>query len=245
MQYLTDGVNSLGILITPQQRAAFQRYYEELVVWNEKFNLTAITGYEQVQVRHFLDSLSCLMPQEIRSALQSPGASAIDVGTGAGFPGIPLKLVCGPARLTLLEATAKKVTFLEHLVSTLRLSGVVAIHDRAEHLGHDPMHREAYDLAFARAVADLPVLVEYALPFCSVGGYFVAMKGESGPGEAWNANHAISLLGGELKSVIPVHLPHLPENRTLVIIQKVSPSPGSYPRRPGMPAKRPLLNTRT
>jgi 16S rRNA (guanine527-N7)-methyltransferase len=245
MEYLTDGANNLGICVTPQQRAAFQLYYEELVVWNEKFNLTAITGYEQVQVRHFLDSLSCLTAKEVRTVLANPSSSVIDIGTGAGFPGIPLKIVYGPGHLTLLEATGKKVSFLVHLVDTLGLKGVLAVHDRAERLAHDEAHREVYDLALARAVADLPVLVEYALPFCKIGGYFVAMKGESGSAEAWSAGHATSVLGGELRSVIPVHLPHLPENRTLIIIQKAGPTPPSYPRRPGMPSKRPLLDAQT
>ncbi|MFC2015566.1 16S rRNA (guanine(527)-N(7))-methyltransferase RsmG [Chloroflexota bacterium] len=229
----------------PRQYAAFRRYYEELVVWNEKFNLTAITGYEQVQVRHFLDSLSCLIADDIRATLARPNSSAIDVGTGAGFPGIPLRIVCGPSRLTLLEATGKKVSFLEHLVETLDLNGVRPIHSRAEQLAHEPSHRGAYDIAFARAVAELPVLVEYALPFCKIGGYFVAMKGESGNAEAWNAERATMLLGGELQSVIPVHLPHLPEDRSLIVIQKVGPTPVTYPRRPGIPSKRPLLNTTT
>lgn len=245
MKHLTDGVSSLGTHLTAYQRAAFQRYYEELVVWNDKFNLTAITGYEQVQVRHFLDSLSCLIAKEIHAVLGQPSASAIDIGSGAGFPGIPLKIARGPLHLTLLEATGKKVSFLEHLAEILGLKGVHAIHDRAERLAHDPAHREAYDVAYARAVADLPVLVEYALPFCKAGGYFVAMKGESGAGEAWNAEYATLLLGGELRSVIPVHLPHLPENRSLIVIQKVSPTPVAYPRRPGIPSKRPLLSSRT
>jgi 16S rRNA (guanine527-N7)-methyltransferase len=240
MQRLADGARALNLRLTAEQQAAFQLYYEELVAWNRKFNLTAITEYEQVQIRHFLDSLSCLLAGEVRQALSHAGARLIDVGSGAGFPGIPLKLVCPSARLTLLEATGKKVTFLEHMIGRLGLGGVTAIHARAEELAHDPAHREGYDLALARAVAELPVVAEYTLPFCKVGGWVVAQKGEAGAAEAWSAEKAIGLLGGELRRVVPVELPGLPEERSLVVLAKVSPTPASYPRRPGMPGKRPL-----
>ncbi len=240
MQLLVDNARALGLRLDPQQQDAFQRYYEELVTWNRAFNLTAITDYEQVQIRHFLDSMSCLLAEESRRALGRPAARVIDVGTGAGFPGIPLKLVCRSAHLTLLEATRKKVTFLEHIISTLGLRSVTAIHARAEELAHEPAHRQRYDLALARAVAELPVVVEYTLPFCKIGGWVVAQKGEAGAAEAWSAERAIRLLGGELRRVVPVELPGLPEDRSLVVIEKVSPTPDRYPRRPGIPGKRPL-----
>ena len=153
---------------------------------------------------------------------------------------MPLKIVCPGLRLTLLEATGKKVTFLEHVVEQLGLQRVTAIHARAEELAHDPAHREHYDLALARAVADLPVVVEYTLPFCKVGGWLVAQKGEAGAAEAWSAEAAIKLLGGELRRVVPVELPGLPEDRSLVVVEKVGPTPEKYPRRAGMPGKRPL-----
>jgi len=240
MQRLLDGAQALGLSLAPEQQASFQRYYEELIVWNEKFNLTAITDYEQVQIRHFLDSLSCLLAEEIRLALGRPDARAIDVGSGAGFPGIPLKLVCPSLHLTLLEATGKKVTFLDHVVGRLGLHRVVAVKARAEELARDPAHRGQYDVALVRAVADLPVVAEYALPFCKLGGWLVAQKGEAGAAEAWRAESSISLLGGELRRVMSVELAGLPEDRSLVIIEKVSPTPESYPRRPGLPRKRPL-----
>ena len=240
MQRLMVGVAALGLRLTPEQQAAFQLYYEELVAWNQKFNLTAITEYEQVQIRHFLDSLSCLLAEEARLALNRPNARVIDVGAGAGFPGIPLKLVCPGISLTLLEATGKKVTFLEHIVARLELRRVSAIKARAEELAYDPAHREQYDLALARSVAELAVVVEYTLPFCRIGGWVIAQKGEAGAAEAWNADRAITLLGGELRRVVPAELPGLPEDRSLVVIEKVSPTPGTYPRRPGMPTKRPL-----
>lgn len=241
MQRLVDGARALGLRLTAEQQAAFQVFFEELVAWNQKFNLTAITDYEQVQIRHFLDSLSCILAQELRLALGRPEPRIIDVGTGAGFPGVPLKLVCPAARLTLLEATGKKGTFLEHLVHRLALGGVTVINGRAEDVAHDLSHRQQYDVALARALADLPVVVEYTLPFCKVGGWVIAQKGKAGAAEAWNAQRAITLLGGELRRVIPVELSGLPEDRSLVVIEKVSPTPEAYPRRPGIPAKRPLL----
>jgi 16S rRNA (guanine527-N7)-methyltransferase len=242
MQRLIDGAKALGVRLTDRQLATFQLYYEDLVAWNQEFNLTAITEYEQVQIRHFLDSLSCLMAQEVQRVLNRPNAWVIDVGTGAGFPGIPLKLVLPNIHLTLLEATGKKVAFLEHLIDRMQLRRTAAIHARAEEHAHDPAHREAYDLALARAVAELPVVVEYTLPFCKVGGWVVAQKGEAGAAEAWTAGKAIRLLGGELRRVLPVELPGLPEDRSLVVIEKVSPTPARYPRRPGIPSKRPLAN---
>lgn len=240
MGKLIAGARFLGLGLTDNQIAGFQAYYEELVEWNQKFNLTAITEYEQVQIRHFADSLSVLLAEEARQALGRADPRVIDVGSGAGFPGIPLKLVCPRIRLTLLEATGKKVTFLEHLIARLGLRRITAIKARAEELGQDPDHRAGYDLALARAVADMAVVAEYTLPFCKPGGWLVAQKGEAGPAEAWAAEKAIRLLGGELRRVLPVELPGLPENRSLVIVEKVSPTPDLYPRRPGMPSKRPL-----
>jgi 16S rRNA (guanine527-N7)-methyltransferase len=240
MEQLIQGARALNLRLGEEQIAAFERYYRELVAWNRKFNLTAITDYEQVQIRHFLDSLSVLLSNRVRQVLARPDARAIDVGSGAGFPGIPLKLVCPGLRLTLLEATGKKVGFLEHIVGCLGLQRVTAVKARAEELAHDPAHRQAYDLVLARAVADLPILVEYTLPFCRVGGWLVAQKGEAGSAEAWAAEEAIHLLGGELSRIVPVELPGLPEDRTLVVVHKVGPTPQAYPRRPGVPAKRPL-----
>jgi len=242
MQRLLDGARALGLHLTSRQQAAFQLYYEELVAWNEKFNLTAITDYEQVQIRHFLDSLSCLQAAEARLALSQAHARAIDVGSGAGFPGIPLKLIYPATHLTLLEATGKKVTFLEHIIDRLEMRHIEAIKARAEELGHDPAHREQYHLAVIRAVANLPVAVEYALPFCKVGGWLIAQKGEAGAAEAWTAGKAIDLLGGALCRVVHLELPGLPEDRSLIIIEKVGHTPGLYPRRPGIPAKRPLVD---
>jgi 16S rRNA (guanine527-N7)-methyltransferase len=162
------------------------------------------------------------------------------VGSGAGFPGLPLKIYCTRLHLVLLEATAKKVGFLEHVVDHLGLEDVQPLWGRAEEVARDPAHREAYDLVVARAVADLSVLAEYTLPLCRPGGRIVAQKGGSAQEEAQSAAHALSLLGGRLRRVIPVELQGLAESRHLVVIDKVARTPERYPRRPGIPAKRPL-----
>jgi len=240
MEHLVAGAQALGLHLDAEQVVAFQAYSEELVAWNQKFNLTAITDDEGVQIRHFLDSLSVLAVPGVHEIVTQPGARAIDVGSGAGFPGIPLKLVCPGLRLTLLEATGKKVSFLEHLVAHLGLADVTAIKARAEELAHDPAHRERYDLVTARAVADVAVLAEYTLPFCRTGGLVVAHKGPAGEMEARAAAGAIKTLGGALRDVLQVALPGLPEGHTLVVVDKVGPTPRAYPRRPGVPAQRPL-----
>lgn len=238
MEQLARSLHHLGIALTESERALFRLYYQELVEWNRRFNLTAITDYEGVQVRHFADSLSCLLALP-RAALQA-GARLIDVGTGAGFPGLPLKILCPGLRLVLLEATRKKTEFLEHLVRRLGLQDVQVIWGRAEEIGQQPAHREQYDWAVARAVAELPTLVEYLLPLVRVGGAVLAQKGESGPAEAHSAEGAIQLLGGRLRRLAAVDLHGLAETRYLVLIDKVATTPDKYPRRPGVPAKHPL-----
>lgn len=241
MERLTLGAQKLlGLTLTPRQRQAFQDYYQELVAWNARFNLTAITDQEGVQVRHFLDSLSCLLA--LGNNVQEQ--SLIDIGSGAGFPGLPLKIVCPSLRLTLLEATGKKVGFLQHVVALLKLHDVTVIHARAEQIGQDPLHREAYDWVLARAVAAMPTLIEYLLPLCRLGGYCLAQKGERAAAEVSLAEPAILLLGGRLNRLLPVELPGLAETRHLVIIDKVARTPIKYPRRPGVPAKSPLCATK-
>jgi 16S rRNA (guanine527-N7)-methyltransferase len=245
MDRLRLGAQSLGLTLTDQQLATFQVYYQELVGWNKKFNLTAITEYDQVQVRHFVDSLSCLLalPRPLCGP-QGEALRCIDVGSGAGFPGLPLKIYCARLQLVLLEATAKKVGFLEHIVEHLGLKDVHPVWGRAEEVAHDPEHREAYDLVVARAVAELPVLAEYTLPLCRPGGRVVAQKGISAQEEAQSASRAFSLLGGRLRKVIPVELQGLAESRHLVVIDKVARTPDHYPRRAGIPSKRPIKRDR-
>lgn len=236
MEQLIAGARELGIALTAEQLARFELYYEHLVAWNSRVNLTAITDYHEVQVKHFLDSLTCLLALgEVK-----PGERLIDVGSGAGFPGLVLAIACPELEVTLLEATGKKAAFLKDVVSRLGLSEVRIVNARAEEAGRDPAHREAYDWAVARAVAALPELVEYLLPLCRVGGGCVAQKGSDIVGEIAMSATAIDILGGRLKRTILVQLPGLGELRTLVVISKVAPTPSAYPRRPGVPHKRPI-----
>ncbi len=241
MKLLSKGAHCLGLTLSPRCLKAFQTYYEELIAWNERFNLTAITDYEQVQIRHFLDSLSCLLSDEsLPTFLSRRSTRVIDVGAGAGFPGVPLKIMYPQFRLTLLEATGKKTTFLDHVIRKLELKEVTVVKARAEELGHDGRHRERYDVALARAVAELPILVEYALPFCRRGGILVAQKGVEAQAEVTAAQRALAILGGRLRRIVTVELPGLAHPRSLVVIEKVALTPEKYPRRPGVPGKRPL-----
>lgn len=250
MKKLELGARELGLRLSEAHLAAFQLYYEQLVEWNQRFNLTTVTGYDEVQLRHFLDSLSCLLAlpgwsQEVTGSrlpivCQPQPWQCLDVGAGAGFPGLPLKIVCPELRLTLLEATRKKVEFLLHIVSALGLRGVEVVWGRAESVGQNPHYRERYDVVLARAVAGLPVLSELTLPFCRIGGRLVAQKGPEAEQEVQDATVAIERLGGTVREVKEVALLGQRERRALVVVDKVSPTPSAYPRRPGMPAKRPL-----
>lgn len=221
-----------GVELTSNQVLQFETYFRELAAWNARTNLTSIVEYDDVVVKHFLDSLS-LTP------VVCDAKSLIDIGSGAGFPGLPLKIMRSDLRVTLLEATGKKVAFLNHIISTLDLSNILAIHARAEDLGRDPDHRERYDTAVARAVAELPTLAEYALPLVRVGGIFVAQKGVQVDAEVARAESAISALRGRLRETILVNLPGL-EPRHLVVIEKTAQTPREYPRRAGVPEKKPL-----
>ena len=245
MQQLADGAQELGIPLSEHQLDAFQVYYETLIDWNRRVNLTRITDYEAVQVKHFLDSLSCLPAIQRASGdsdrVSGAGPQAIDVGAGAGFPGVPLKIAEPSLRLTLLEATGKKAEFLRYLIGRLGLAEVRVIKARAEEAGQDPAHREGYDLALARALAGMDTLAELTLPLVRVGGLVIAQKGEDPTSEVEAAQKAIVTLGGQVKEIRPVAVPGLDSARHLVVLKKVSPTPPKYPRRPGMPAKRPIL----
>lgn len=238
MESLVAGTRELGFKLADSHLAAFKVCYRELVDWNRRFNLTAITDWDGVLVRHFLDSLSCL--KALPRAELTGGARVVDVGTGAGFPGLALKIVCPGMRLTLLEATRKKVTFLEHMVHELELKDVEVVHGRAEALGQDLPHREQYDWALARAVAEMPTLAEYLLPLVRVGGTALAQKGEGAAAEVHEAEAAIMTLGGQVRQLVPVELRGLAETRYLVVVDKVAATPAKYPRRSGMPRKSPL-----
>ncbi len=225
----------VGIRLTRAQLAALEKYEQILMEWNTRFNLTAIRSPQEVRTRHFLDSLTCLIAMR-----DTPADRVVDVGTGAGFPGIPLKIACPVMRLMLVESVGKKADFCRHVVDVLGLEGVDIVQERAEELGQSSSHREHYDWALGRAVAVMPVLAEYLLPLVRVGGRILAMKGASGPAEAQSAENALRLLGGHLRSLVPVALPGVAEERYLIIAEKIAATPQPYPRRVGIPAKRPL-----
>ena len=225
----------LSITLTPEQEAQFTRYAELLAAWNAHTNLTAITEPQAVQVRHFLDSLTIA-----QAVPMTPGLRIIDVGTGAGFPGLPLLIAFPHIHVTLLEATGKKVNFLDHVLEQLGLKGAQTVHARAEEAGQMPEHRAAYDLVLARAVARLPALVEYLLPLAKVGGKAIAMKGSTAAEEAHDAARAIDLLGGRFNRIDTFTLPGVEEVHHLVIIDKVANTPRTYPRKPGTPSRQPL-----
>jgi 16S rRNA (guanine527-N7)-methyltransferase len=224
-----------GITLSPTQIDQFARYQSLLLGWNQRINLTAIREPDEIQRRHFLDALSCA---KVTGDLN--GRSLIDVGTGAGFPGLPLKILFPALRLTLVESVTKKARFLEAVVAALELSDVTIIAERVEVLGQDTAHRGQYDWAAARAVAELRVLLEYLLPLCRLGGHVLAQKGESAAEEAANAKRALAALGGSLQPLVPIQLPRREAVHYLVVVEKTAVTPAQYPRRTGIPAKRPL-----
>lgn len=224
-----------GLALDRRQVEAFAWYAAELMEWNRRFNLTAVDEPAGIETKHFLDSLSCL-----RAMGPRPRGRLADVGSGAGFPGIPLKIALPELDVTLVEATGKKADFCRHVVEGLGLRRTRVLQARAEEAGRMPEHREAYDYAVARAVAALPTLVEYLVPLLKIKGTAIAQKGESGPAEAQAAEEGLRLLGGRVLQVIPVNLPRVAETRYLIVMEKVSATPDKYPRRPGMAARRPL-----
>lgn len=236
MNELAQSVQALlGIRLTQSQISSFNTYEYELLEWNERHNLTAIRDPEKVRIKHFLDSLTCLLV--LRDTQME---KIIDVGTGAGFPGLPLKIVCPSIHLTLAESVGKKADFCNHMVKKLGLTGVEVVQERAETLGQMPAYRERFNWAVARAVAELPVLVEYLLPLVQVGGMILAMKGETAPAEAHAADRAFRLLGGHLRRLVPISLPGVADQRFLVVVDKIAATPANYPRRAGIPSKCPL-----
>jgi 16S rRNA (guanine527-N7)-methyltransferase len=253
MELLREEARPFGLCLATEHLQTFQVYYRELSAWNRKFNLTTVTRYEDVQIKHFLDSLTCLLalpvpgtpsgqpvPDIIPLSSSETPLQCIDVGSGAGFPGLPVKILRPALQMTLIESSRKKVQFLRHLTATLGLTGVCVLCARAEEVGQDSLHRERYDVVLARAVAELSELAEYCLPLCRKGGTFLAQKGQDIEEELRKAETALRLLGGRLREVKTLRLPGLREARSLVIIDKVQSTPSRYPRRPGVPKRRPL-----
>jgi len=235
----------LPVQLNAVQLAAFETYAAELLSWNARFNLTAITDPKDIAIRHFLDSLSLLLvlPDDDQGAAHSK-RRMIDVGTGAGFPGVPLAIVRPRWSVTLLEATRKKIRFLEHLVAALKLQNVSIVTGRAEEVGHDRQYRGQYDIVVARGLATLPVLLEYCAPFCRPGGLIVAPKKGDITAEIAQGRRAAVALGAAIREVRPVTLPGLTDNRVVVVAEQRQPVSPIYPRAAGVLRKRPLGSTK-
>ncbi|WP_243355166.1 16S rRNA (guanine(527)-N(7))-methyltransferase RsmG [Bacillus litorisediminis] len=224
-----------GLSLTQTQINQFKLYYELLIDWNEKINLTAITERNEVYEKHFYDSISAAFYSPIENI-----QSLCDVGAGAGFPSIPLKICFPHLHVTIVDSLNKRISFLEELVSRLKLENVQLFHARAEEFGRQPEHREQYDAVTARAVARMSVLSELCLPLVKLDGLFIALKGSLG-NEEWTAGKkAVSILGGKLVDQVSFNLPYEEHKRTIYLIKKVKPTPKKYPRKPGMPNKQPL-----
>ena len=235
---LAEHAPQLGLTLTPHQLTQFAQYTELLQAGNRRVNLTSITDPEQVQVRHYLDSLTAVLAApQWRDEMR-----VVDIGAGAGFPGIPLKIAFPDIRLTLAESTGKKTAFLRELVSELALDDVEVLTVRAEDLGRTEGYRGQFDVALARGVASLPTLIEYALPLCKGHGHLLAWKGSDGPVQAKLSVKALNELGGKIAGTHSVNAlsPPLPPDRWIVSVEKVRRTPGRYPRRVGVPAKQPL-----
>lgn len=243
LSLLQEGCVQLGLSLTDYQLAQFALFYQELITWNEKFNLTGITDLAEVQTKHFLDSLVSLpLLAEVLDETLPPTRAlhCIDVGTGAGFPGIPLKIMAPRLKWTLMDGTGKKILFLQQLLEQLKLPDVSLVQGRAEELGRETRYRGQFDLVMARAVAPMNTLAEYLLPLTRMGGFVVVYKGASAAQEFTAARKAIDLLGGETLRMAPVKVPFLDEQRFLFLVKKVRPTPNLYPRGQGLARKKPL-----
>lgn len=242
MNILTQGAHNLGFTLTDRQIEQFQLYYDTLVDWNSRINLTAITEYEAVQARHFLDSLTVgtALLNESSTPVLPKGYKLADIGTGAGFPGVPMKIVWPHIHMMLSDSIGKKTTFLKEVVSVLGLSGIEIVTARVEEQGQDKAHRQRYDAVTARAVASLPVLCEYCLPLLKVGGIMLTPKKGDLSQELREAQVAARLLGGNVPRLHPFTLPGEEEERYVVAIHKVKPTPPGYPRRVGLAKTQPL-----
>ena len=233
---LAKAAAEYGISLSDRQMEQYNRYFELLVEWNEKINLTAITEPKEVAIKHMIDSITAYDEN-----LFKDGITVIDVGTGAGFPGLPLKIFCPEIKLTLMDSLNKRIKFLQTVVEELGLKDVECVHARAEEGARNKKYRESFDIAVSRAVARLPILCEYCLPFVKKGGHFIALKGMQYNDEADEAAKAIKVMGGSKTEIRPVKLPELDDKRAVITITKTMPTPKAYPRKAGTPTKNPIV----
>ena len=234
MELLKTSAEKMGIELSQNQLEKFDLYKKLLLEWNEKMNLTAITDDEGIAIKHFADSISVL------PLIENKNASLIDVGTGAGFPGIPLKIANDGFKVTLLDSLKKRITFLEEVKKELGITNLECIHSRAEDGGRNADLREKFDYCVSRAVARLSVLSEYCMPFVAVGGYFISLKGPDAAEELTEAQKAISVLGGKVEKVVEITIPESDLKHCAVVIKKIKSTPKAYPRKAGTAAKKPL-----
>lgn len=231
---MKEYANELGIILSESQIEMFFKYMNLLLEWNKKINLTAITDEEEIIIKHFIDSItiSKYIPLE---------TSLVDVGTGAGFPGIPLKIIRDNIKIVLLDSLQKRINFLDVIIKELNLRDIETIHARVEDCGQNKEYRESFDIATSRAVANLSTLLEYLLPLVKVNGKVICMKGSSVNEEIQNSKKAINVLGGKMEEDIEFNLPKTDIKRNIILISKISTTPTKYPRKPGTPAKAPII----
>ncbi len=235
MEILRKEALKFNIELTDTMLNKFTKYTDLLLEYNSFMNLTAITDPYEVKIKHYLDSLTLLCAEKLKE-----GDKVIDIGAGAGFPSIPNAIVREDVSFTMLDSLGKRVNFLNTVAESINLTNAYAVHSRAEDGGRDSKMREKYDVAVARAVADLAVLSEYALPFVKVGGYFLAMKGTAPEEEINNAKKAIKTLGGKIEKVMEIKIEPMELKHTIVIIKKIDKTPSAFPRKAGTPSKKPL-----
>lgn len=232
---LEEGCRELGITLDEIQKKQFTDFYEYLVEKNKVMNLTGITEFQEVLIKHFLDSLACVKAVDISRIKR-----IMDIGTGAGFPGVPLKIAFPHLEACLLDSLKKRVNFLEETFQMLKLENITAIHGRAEEYAKNKQYRETYDLCVSRAVSNLATLSEYCLPYVKTGGYFISYKSGTVQEEVEQAQKAVKILGGKIQDVVYFQLPDSEIQRSLVVIEKIKATPGRYPRKAGTPLKEPL-----
>ena len=235
IEILKRGTEEMGIEISHKQAEQFIKYKDILLEWNRKMNLTTITEEREIIIKHFLDSLSCIQTKYLKNT-----GKMIDIGTGAGFPGIPLKIILPDIKLTLLDSLKKRIGFLEEVCAELDLGGIEFIHGRAEDFGQNKNYREKYKYVVSRAVAALNVLTEYCLPFAQVGGHFICQKGPKLIEEIKDAQKAIKILGGKVVEQIKIELPFSDRDHHILVIEKIKQTPIKYPRKAGKPSKNPI-----
>ena len=230
----------MGITLPDDRSEKLLLYYDLLVERNRVMNLTAITEFNEVAIKHFADSLSPLSLPNLQELFQKPGNIILDLGTGAGFPGLPLAIALPEIKVTLADSLNKRTNFLTDVKTSLQLDNITVVNGRAEDLGKMPEYRESFDIVISRAVADYRVLCEYCIPFVRINGFFAAWKGPAAAEEAENAENALSVLGGKRQTIETYALPDSSETRTIILTKKTAATPEKYPRKAGIPSKRPL-----